>query len=227
MWFSPGRRSSGEPGRTLLGCVADRSGPAYTFDARHPISFLRQHKIPKRMLGKDIGFRLCTNDLERLFFGSFSRQGKSATQAGTLARNRRRRRPYTRGPKSEAVGNVLYTKVKDEITYLPTADLRGTGHIKTSIAFSTRHRDERRYSQTDESTDLFASYTFTNSDIRKLPATFGRRRPVSLDRGVFGVPGHQFSPMVATLQRVERFWGQFRFPPRRARISPGIPQPNL
>nr|MBA3352005.1 hypothetical protein [Blastocatellia bacterium] len=52
-------------------------------------------------------------------------------------------------------------------------------------------------------TDLFASYTFTNSDIRNF-----RRPPIgtvaSRDRKAFGIPDHQFTLVVT--QRIKRLW---------------------
>jgi outer membrane receptor for monomeric catechols len=53
------------------------------------------------------------------------------------------------------------------------------------------------------STTVFASYTFTNSDVRNFRRVMQIAVP-SPDRKAFGIPDHQFTLVVT--QRIKRFW---------------------
>lgn len=112
----------------------------------------------------------------------------------------------------------FYTKINDEISYLPTDDLGAAAyynfdkHFSRGLEFSSRMRPS-------DSTEIFASYTFTNSDIRNfrrqslLPSTV-----LSTDRKVYGVPDHQFT-LVAT-QRFGRLWVNFDFLATSSYLAP-------
>jgi outer membrane receptor protein involved in Fe transport len=99
-------------------------------------------------------------------------------------------------------GTYFYTRIKDEITYLPTDDFgapvyyNADRHYSRGAEFSGSVRPTR-------STDIFASYTFTNSDVRNFNRPF--LVPVAKpDRKAFGIPDHQFTLVVT--QRIKRFW---------------------
>ena len=99
----------------------------------------------------------------------------------------------------------FYTEIKDEISYLPTDDFGAPSYFNADKHFSRGAEFSAQLKPTN-STDIFASYTFTNSDIRNFrrltflpPATL-----VSSDRKSYGVPDHQFT-IVAT-QRYKDFW---------------------
>lgn len=99
----------------------------------------------------------------------------------------------------------FYTKINDEVTYLPTDDLGAAAYYNFDKHFSRGLEISSRIRPSD-STEIFASYTFTNGDIRNF-----RRQTLlppfnlaSTDRKVYGVPDHQFT-LVAT-QRIRRFW---------------------
>lgn len=104
----------------------------------------------------------------------------------------------------------FYTKVNDEVAFSPTDDLGAPSYYNFDKHFSRGAEFSARLTPSD-STDVFASYTFTNSDIRNfrrqsfMPPYF----IVSTDRKSFGIPDHQFS-FVAT-QRYRRAWVNFDF----------------
>ena len=102
----------------------------------------------------------------------------------------------------------FYTKINDEVTYLPTDDLGVAAYYNFDKHFSRGLEISSRIRPAD-STKIFASYTYTNGDIRNF-----RRQTLlppfnlaSTDRKVYGVPDHQFT-LVAT-QRIRRFWVNF------------------
>ncbi len=104
----------------------------------------------------------------------------------------------------------FYTKINNEITYLPTDDLGAAAyfnfdkHFSRGLEFSARLRPRG-------ATEIFASYTFTNSDVRNFrrPSGMPMANVASSDRASFGTPRHQFT-FVAT-QRYKRFWVNFDF----------------
>jgi vitamin B12 transporter len=101
----------------------------------------------------------------------------------------------------------FYTRIKDEITYLPTNDFNASAYYNFDRHYSRGVEASVGIKATTR-TDIFASYTFTNSDVRNF------RRPTpgtlaSADRKAFGIPDHQFT-LVAT-QRFGRAWVNFDF----------------
>jgi outer membrane receptor protein involved in Fe transport len=136
------------------------------------------------------------------FFGSFSAQGNPGLKPERSTGIDAGIDQYFAGKKVKASATWFYTRIKDEITYLPTDDFSAPvyynfdRHYSRGAEFSIDARPTR-------STDIFASYTFTNSDVRN----FRRDMVVlatSTDRAAFAIPGHQFT-LVAT-QRFKRFW---------------------
>jgi iron complex outermembrane receptor protein len=97
----------------------------------------------------------------------------------------------------------FYTKINDEITYLPTDDFAGTAYFNFDKHFS-RGAEFSADIAPINSARIFASYTFTNSDIRKTSrASFLPPFPTfSRDTKSFGIPDHQFSLVVT--QRFKR-----------------------
>jgi iron complex outermembrane receptor protein len=101
----------------------------------------------------------------------------------------------------------FYTKINDEITYLPTASVKESAYYNADKHFSRGLEVSGTLRPTDK-TDLFASYTFTNSDVRANSRPLFPVGPVtSVDRRAFSVPDHQFT-FVAT-QRFARAWVNF------------------
>ena len=110
------------------------------------------------------------------------------------------------GPRIDVTAVFFYTKLIDTIGFGnvvpdigPTARPFGgyenqKGGLARGLEFSGKARPSR-------STDIFASYTFTNSEQRQ-PQIFGSGVIASL-----GLPAHQFT-LVAT-QRIRRFWVNF------------------
>lgn len=109
---------------------------------------------------------------------------------------------YFAGRRVKASATWFYTRIKDEITYLPTDDFGAPVYYNFDRHYS-RGAEFSVDARPTSSTDIFASYTFTNSDIRNF------RRPsiamlASTDRRSFGIPDHQFTFVIT--QRVKRFW---------------------
>lgn len=107
----------------------------------------------------------------------------------------------------KASATVFYTRIKDEITYLPTDDLGASAYYNFDRHYS-RGFETSLDVRPSRGPTVFASYTFTNSDLR------AHRRPTfpvgpvtSTDQPSFGVPDHQFT-LVMT-QRIKRFWVNF------------------
>ncbi|HVE58332.1 MAG TPA: TonB-dependent receptor plug domain-containing protein [Pyrinomonadaceae bacterium] len=105
----------------------------------------------------------------------------------------------------------FYTKLIDTIGYgnLPQPDrfgrsnsLSGGGYLNTKGGIARGAEFSGRVRASD-STDIFASYTFTNSD-QRVPQVMGNRNISTL-----GIPDHQFT-LVAT-QRFKRAWVNFDF----------------
>jgi vitamin B12 transporter len=99
----------------------------------------------------------------------------------------------------------FYTRIKDEITYLPTDDFSAPAYYNFDRHYS-RGLEATVELKPTRSSEIFWSYTFTNSDLRN----FGRADgivPFSTDRRAYSIPDHQFT-LVAT-QRFRRFWVTF------------------
>jgi iron complex outermembrane receptor protein len=99
----------------------------------------------------------------------------------------------------------FYTEIKDEITHAPTDIVGGEAYFNLDKHFS-RGAEVSAEIKVTPSTNVFASYTFTNSDNRNFVRTlvlppFG---PTSIDKRSFGIPAGQLS-LVAT-QHIGRFW---------------------
>lgn len=107
----------------------------------------------------------------------------------------------------KASATYFYTRIQDEITFLPTDDFGASSYYNFDRHFSRGFETSVDIKVTP-STSIFASYTFTNSDVRNF------RRPTidtlaSTDRRSFGIPDHQFT-LVAT-QRFKKAWVNFDF----------------
>ena len=104
--------------------------------------------------------------------------------------------------KLKASATWFYTKVKDEITYLPTDDFGAPVYYNFDRHYS-RGAEFSIDAKPTGSTNIFGSYTYTNSDVRN-----SRRTMLvlveSFDRESFGIPDHQFT-LVAT-QHIKKFW---------------------
>jgi vitamin B12 transporter len=102
-------------------------------------------------------------------------------------------------------GTYFYTEISDEITYLPTDDLGAPSYYNFDKHFS-RGVELSGTVKPDYETEISASYTFTNSDIRNFSR--GTIMPpfniFSRDRSSFGIPDHQFA--LNATRRWGRFW---------------------
>lgn len=144
------------------------------------------------------------------FFGSFSGLGnpqlkpeRSIGLDGGIEQN-------LASDKVKLSATYFYTKINDEITYMQINQVGGAQyqnfdkHFARGAEFSVSVKPK-------DCLDLFASYTFTNSDVRNFsrilfPVVAG---VTSRDQKAFGVPDHQFT-LVAT-QRYKKFWVNFDF----------------
>jgi outer membrane receptor protein involved in Fe transport len=111
---------------------------------------------------------------------------------------------YFVDPELKLSATWFYTKVKDEITYLPTDDFGAPVYYNFDRHYS-RGAEFSIDAKPTGSTNIFASYTYTNSDVRN-----GRRTFLLIDvtdREAFGIPDHQLT-LVAT-QRIKEFWVSF------------------
>ncbi len=123
---------------------------------------------------------------------------------------------YFSDQRVKASATYFYTKIKDEITYLPTDDFGAPAYYNFDRHYS-RGAELSVDIKATTSTTIFASYTFTNSDVRNF------RRPaiatiVSTDRAAYGIPDHQFT-LVAT-QRIKRFWASVDLLATSAYLAP-------
>ena len=104
--------------------------------------------------------------------------------------------------KLKASATYFYTRIKNEITYLPTDDFGAPVYYNADRHYS-RGAEFSVDAKPTSSTNIFASYTFTNSDVRNFhrPSLVPVADP---DRRAFGIPDHQFTLVVT--QRFKRFW---------------------
>lgn len=216
-WFSLGTPEFSEPDGPYADASLVDPAAAYTFDGSASYFISKTGTKLRTHVGN--GYRV-PSLYERFgtffFFGSFSRQGNPELKPERSLSIDAGIDQYLAGQKVKLSATFFYTKVKDEITYLPTSDFTAPVYFNFDRHFSRGIETSVDIKPT-KSTDLFASYTFTNSDIRNF------RRPlvgdpVSTDRGVFGVPGHQFT-LVAT-QRFDRFWVSFDFLATSSYLAP-------
>jgi vitamin B12 transporter len=105
---------------------------------------------------------------------------------------------------------AFYTEIKDEIAYLPTDDFNGAAYFNFDKHFSRGLELSADIAPTNQ-TRIFASYTFTNSDVRNFRRqTFLPPALVfSRDRKAFGIPDHQFTFVLT--QRIKRLALNFDF----------------
>jgi vitamin B12 transporter len=107
----------------------------------------------------------------------------------------------------KASATYFYTRINDEIAFLPTDDLGGSAYFNFDRHYSRGLETSVDIKPTKGPT-VFASYTFTNSDTRlHRRLSFLPSPVVSTDQPSFGIPEHQFT-LVAT-QRIKRFWVNF------------------
>jgi iron complex outermembrane receptor protein len=115
------------------------------------------------------------------------------------------------GNRAKLTAVYFYTKLIDTIGYgnLPQPDrfgrinaLSGGGYLNTKGG-NARGAEFSGKVKASSSTDIFASYTFTNSD-QRVPQVTGNRNLTTL-----GIPAHQFT-LVAN-QRFKRAWVNFDF----------------
>jgi iron complex outermembrane receptor protein len=107
----------------------------------------------------------------------------------------------------KASATYFYTRIKDEISYLPTDDFSESAYFNFDRHFS-RGVETSIDIRPAKGPTVFASYTFTNSDTRlHRRLSFLPGPVVSSDSPSFGIPEHQFT-LVAT-QRIRRFWVNF------------------
>lgn len=138
------------------------------------------------------------------FFGSFFGLGNPALKPERSTSLDFGVEQYLHKEKIKLTGTYFYTKINDEVTYLPTDDFGAPAYYNADKHFS-RGIELSGTIRPTRSTDIFASYTFTNGDIRNFSRpTFPVGPLSSRDRKVFGVPDHQFT-LVAT-KRFDKLW---------------------
>lgn len=112
---------------------------------------------------------------------------------------------FLAGSRVKLSATYFYTEIKDEISYLPTDDFGAPSYYNFDRHFS-RGVEFSASVKAASSTDVFASYTYTNSDVRNFRR--GTNSPplnvASSDRKAYGIPDHEFT-LVFT-QRFKRFW---------------------
>jgi vitamin B12 transporter len=201
-WFSLGYPDFSSPLNPYDDFVLSNPPAAYTFDGSASYFIARTGTKVRTHVGNgyrvpSLYERFGTFFFSGLFFVQGSPDLKPERSVGIDAGIDQ----YFAGRKVKASATYFYTKIKDEITYLPT-------HFGEPVYYNF----DRHYSRGAEFsldlkpttvTDIFTSYTFTNSDIRNY------RRPTlgtlaSIDRDAFGIPDHQFTLVVT--QRIKRFW---------------------
>lgn len=202
-WFSLSRPEFSSTDGPYANRAFDDPPEAYTFDGSASY-FISQTRTKLRAHAGN-GYRV-PSLYERFgtffFLGQFSPQGNPELKPERSIGIDAGVDQYFAGRKVKASATWFYTRIKDEITYLPTDDFAYYNfdrHYSRGAEFSIDLKPV-------DSTDIFVSYTFTNSDVRNF------RRPsivtvASADRRSFGIPEHQFT-LVAT-HRIERFWINF------------------
>lgn len=107
----------------------------------------------------------------------------------------------------KASATYFYTRIKDEISYLPTDNFSESAYFNFDRHYS-RGLETSIDIRPAKGPTVFASYTFTNSDVRiHSRPTFPVGPVTSTDQPSFGIPEQQFT-LVAT-QRIKRFWVNF------------------
>ncbi|HUR98873.1 MAG TPA: TonB-dependent receptor, partial [Pyrinomonadaceae bacterium] len=190
---------------------------AYTFDGSASYFISRTKTKLRTHVGN--GYRV-PSLYERFgtffFFGSFFPQGNPALKPERSLGIDAGVEQYFAGDRVKATATYFYTKIKDEITYLPTDDFGAPVYYNFDRHYS-RGAELSFDIKPTSTTSIFASYTFTNSDIRNF------RRPTfvtlaSADRKAFGIPDHQFTLVVT--QRIKRFWVTMDFLASNSYLAP-------
>jgi outer membrane receptor protein involved in Fe transport len=216
-WFNLGTPRFNPPDNPYADAILSSPPAAYTFDGSASY-FISQSKTKFRVHAGN-GYRV-PSLYERFgtffFFNSFFKQGNPELKPERSIGLDTGVEQYFAGEKVKVSGTYFYTRIKDEITYLPTDDFNAPvyynadRHYSRGAEFSADIRPTR-------STNIFASYTFTNSDVRNF------RRPFLLpvagpDRKAFGVPDHQFTLVVT--QHIKRFWVSLDFLATSSYLAP-------
>ena len=196
-WFSLGTPEFSEPDGPYADTVLSNPPAAYTFDGSASY-FISQSKTKFRVHAGN-GYRVPSlyERFGTFYFFGFNAQGNPGLKPERSFGFDAGVEQYFADNKVKASGTYFYTRIKDEITYLPTADFayyNADRHYSRGAEFSLDVRPTK-------STDIFTSYTFTNSDIRNFR---GGPMLASSDRKTFGIPDHQFTLVVT--QRIKRFW---------------------
>jgi iron complex outermembrane receptor protein len=202
-WFTLGRPQFSVTSGPYANLMLDDPPAAYTFDGSASYFISKTKTKLRTHVGN--GYRV-PSLYERFgtffFLGTFFPQGNPGLRPERSIGIDAGIEQYLANDRVKLIGTYFYTRIRDEITYLPTDDFGAPAyynfdrHYSRGVELSTDLRPTR-------STNVFASYTFTNSDVRNF------RRPsiatlAATDGKSFGIPDHQFT-LVAT-QRIKRFW---------------------
>jgi iron complex outermembrane receptor protein len=205
-WFSLGQPEFSSSDGPYANRTFASPPAAYTFDGSASY-FIRQTGTKFRAHAGN-GYRV-PSLYERFgtffFFGSFFPQGNPALKPERSIGIDAGIEQYFASERVKASATWFYTRVKNEITYLPTDDFGAPAYYNFDRHYS-RGAEFSVDVKPTASTDIFASYTFTNSDVRNFS------RPMiatlaSADRRAYAIPDHQFTIVVT--QRFERFWISF------------------
>lgn len=202
-WFSLGRPKFSVTSGPYANLTLSDPPAAYTFDGSASYFISRTGTKIRTHVGN--GYRV-PSLYERFgtffFFGSFFPQGNPALKPERSIGIDAGIEQYFVDRRVKASATYFYTRIKDEITYLPTDDFGAPVYYNADRHYS-RGAEFSVDIKPTTTTKVFASYTFTNSDVRNF------RRPFLVpianpDRKSFGIPDHQITLVVT--QRIKRFW---------------------
>ena len=202
-WFSLGRPEFSVTTGPYANLTVSDPPAAYTFDGSASYFISRTGTKLRTHVGN--GYRV-PSLYERFgtffFSGLFFPQGNPALKPERSIGIDAGLEQYFADHRVKASATYFYTRIKDEITYLPTDDFGAPVYYNFDRHYS-RGAELSVDIKPTTSTTVFASYTFTNSDVRNF------RRPLLVpvagpDRQAFGIPDHQFTLVVT--QRIKRFW---------------------
>ncbi|HVF30675.1 MAG TPA: TonB-dependent receptor [Pyrinomonadaceae bacterium] len=203
-WFSLSAPEFSAPDSPYADFGLSDPPAAYTFDGSASYYFERTGTKIRAHVGN--GYRV-PSLYERFgtffFFGSFFPQGNPDLKPEHSLGIDAGVEQYFVKRKVRASFTWFYTRVKDEITYLPTDDFSAPVYYNFDRHFS-RGVEATVEVKPTRSTDIFWSYTFTNSDVRNFRRPFGIVVPISSENRVYGIPNHQFTAVLT--QRFGRFW---------------------
>jgi iron complex outermembrane receptor protein len=199
-WFNLGKPEFSVTSGPYASLVLSDPPAAYTFDGS--ASYFISGTGTKIRTHVGNGYRV-PSLYERFgtffFLGSFSPQGNPLLKPERSIGIDAGVDQYFANQRVKASATYFYTKIKDEIAYVPTnqfAYYNFDRHYSRGAEFSIDV-------QPTKSTTVFASYTFTNSDVRNFRRVMQVAIP-SPDRKAFGIPDHQVTLVVT--QRIRRFW---------------------